>query len=229
MTASSLPQLRPSAVLWDMDGTILDSEPYWVAAEIELVERFGGAWTHEDGLTLVGHGLIHSAVVLQRAGVDLTVDEIVNSLTDRVISLLDDAIPWRPGAVQMMLAIAEAGIPQALVTMSIDRMARRVAHAIPGEPLSVIVAGDHVANQKPDPEAYVLGAERLGVNVRNCLAFEDSNAGIQSAVGAGAVTIGLPNLIDISESPADEFWESLAERSLPDVLSAFERARGGIA
>lgn len=229
MTASSTPELRPSAVLWDMDGTILDSEPYWVAAEIELVERFGGHWTHEDGLTLVGQGLVHSAVVLQRAGVDLTVDEIVNSLTDRVITLLDDAVPWRPGAVGMMTAIAEAGIPQALVTMSIDRMARLVAREIPGQPLSIIVAGDHVANPKPDPEAYVLAADRLGVDIHHCLAFEDSNAGIQSAVRSGAVTIGLPNLIDISDSPADEFWESLAERSLPDLISAFARARGGVA
>jgi beta-phosphoglucomutase-like phosphatase (HAD superfamily) len=229
VTASSTPELRPSAVLWDMDGTILDSEPYWVAAEIELVERFGGHWTHEDGLTLVGQGLVHSAVVLQRAGVDLTVDEIVNSLTDRVITLLDDAVPWRPGAVGMMTAIAEAGIPQALVTMSIDRMARLVAREIPGQPLSIIVAGDHVANPKPDPEAYVLAADRLGVDIHHCLAFEDSNAGIQSAVRSGAVTIGLPNLIDISDSPADEFWESLAERSLPDLISAFARARGGVA
>lgn len=229
MSASSIPELRPSAVLWDMDGTILDSEPYWVAAEIELVERFGGHWTHEDGLRLVGQGLVHSAVVLQRAGVDLTIDEIVNSLTDRVITLLDDAVPWRPGAVGMMAAIAEAGIPQALVTMSIDRMARLVAREIPGQPLSIIVAGDHVANPKPDPEAYVLAADCLGVDIHHCLAFEDSNAGIQSAVRSGAVTIGLPNLIDISDSPADEFWESLAERSLPDLISAFSRARGGVA
>lgn len=216
----------PSAVLWDMDGTIIDSEPYWVAAEIELVARFGGSWTHEDGLQLVGLGLTHSALVLQAAGVELSSDDIINELTDQVIELLEVSVPWRPGAIQMMTAIAEAGIPQALVTMSIERMARRVVEVIPGSPLSVIVSGDHVTEPKPHPEAYVLGAQLLGVDVAQCVAFEDSNAGIQSAASAGAVTIGLPNLIDISDAPADEFWVSLAEKSLDDLISTYVSARG---
>ncbi len=226
MTDAQNSTRRPSAVLWDMDGTIIDSEPYWVAAEIDLVTRFGGSWTHEDGLQLVGLGLTHSALVLQAAGVALSSDDIVNELTDHVIELLNDSVPWRPGAIQLMSAIAEAGIPQALVTMSIERMARRVAEVIPGSPLQVIVSGDHVAEPKPHPEAYVLGAQLLGVDVSQCIAFEDSNAGIQSAASAGAVTIGLPNLIDISSAPAHEFWVSLAEKSLDDVFAAFESARG---
>ncbi len=226
MTDAQNSTRRPSAVLWDMDGTIIDSEPYWVAAEIDLVTRFGGSWTHEDGLQLVGLGLTHSALVLQAAGVALSSDDIVNELTDHVIELLKDSVPWRPGAIQLMTAIAEAGIPQALVTMSIERMARRVAEVIPGSPLQVIVSGDHVAEPKPHPEAYVLGAQLLGVDVSQCIAFEDSNAGIQSAASAGAVTIGLPNLIDISSAPAHEFWVSLAEKSLDDVFAAFDSARG---
>ena len=226
VTASVKPGLIPSAVLWDMDGTIIDSEPYWVAAEIDLVHKFGGQWSHEDGLQLVGQGLTHSALVLQNAGVDLSVDDIVNTLTDHVIDLLQDSVPWRPGAVQMLTAVAEAGIPQALVTMSIERMARLVADVVPGTPLSVIVAGDHVTNPKPDPEAYMLGAQLLGVSALDCVAFEDSNAGILSATSAGAVTIGLPNLIDISVSPADAFWPSLAEKSLTDLIATFANARG---
>jgi len=226
VTTSPNPALRPSAVLWDMDGTIIDSEPYWVAAEIDLVHRFGGTWSHEDGLQLVGQGLTNSALVMQDAGVDLSVDEIVNSLTDRVVGLLNESVPWRPGAVQMMAAVAEAGIPQAIVTMSIERMARLVSDLIPGAPISVVVAGDQVERPKPEPEAYELGAKLLGVDVRNCVAFEDSNAGIQSAVSAGAVTIGLPNLIDISHSPADAFWTSLSEKSLTDLFAAFNDARG---
>ena len=63
--------LLPAAILWDMDGTLVDTEPYWLAAEAELVHSFGGTWTHEDGLTLVGSGLWHSAAVLQGRGVDM--------------------------------------------------------------------------------------------------------------------------------------------------------------
>ena len=209
------------AVLWDMDGTLIDSEPYWVASEIALVERFGGTWTHADGLKLVGQGLPFSAVVLQRAGVDLDVDDIVTTLTDHVMELLAESVPWRPGAVSMIHAIAEAGVPQGLVTMSMNRMATLVAHLIPGRPLSTVVSGDQVEKSKPDPESYLLGAQRLGVDIRSCVAFEDSPAGVASAHAAGAVTIGLPNLVDISDTPAVAFWESLAEKNFDDVLRTY--------
>ena len=213
------------AVLWDMDGTLIDSEPYWVASEIALVERFGGTWTHADGLKLVGQGLPFSALVLQRAGVDLEVDDIVTTLTDHVMELLSESVPWRPGAVSLMHAIAAEGIPQALVTMSMNRMATLVANLIPGGPLGTVVSGDQVENPKPDPESYLLGAQRLGVDIRSCVAFEDSPAGVASAHDAGAVTIGLPNLVDISETSADALWESLAEKSLDDVVRTFSQVK----
>jgi beta-phosphoglucomutase-like phosphatase (HAD superfamily) len=214
---------NPQAVLWDMDGTLIDSEPYWVAAEIALVERFGGTWTHADGLKLVGQGLPFSALVLQRAGVDLAVDDIVTALTDHVMGLLTESVPWRPGAVSLMHAIAAEEIPQGLVTMSMNRMATLVADLIPGRPLSTVVSGDQVEKSKPDPESYLLGAKRLGVDIRSCVAFEDSPAGVASAHAAGAVTIGLPNLVDISETPADELWESLSEKSFDDIVHAYSR------
>ncbi len=215
------------AVLWDMDGTLIDSEPYWVASEIALVERFGGTWTHADGLKLVGQGLPFSALVLQRAGVDLEVDDIVTTLTDHVMELLSESVPWRPGAVSMMHGIAAEGIPQALVTMSMNRMATLVANLIPGGPLATVVSGDQVERPKPDPESYLLGAQRLGVDIRSCVAFEDSPAGVASAHTAGAITIGLPNLVDISETPADALWESLSEKSLDDVVRTFSQVKAG--
>lgn len=226
VTERDLSTVRPAAVMWDMDGTIIDSEPYWVAAEIELVERFGGAWTHEDGLKLVGQGLPHAATLLQRAGADLSADQIISQLTDRVIESLNDTVPWRPGAVQMMQAVAAAGIPQALVTMSIERMATLVAELVPDSPFSVIVAGDHVTNGKPDPEAYLLAASQLGVDINDCVALEDSVAGITSAARSGAVTIGLPHLVDVTHAPATELWPSLAEKSAQDLFDTFARAKG---
>ena len=64
-----MPPTYPAAVLWDMDGTIVDTEPYWMAAETALVESFGGTWTHENALALVGKGLLYSAEILRDAGV----------------------------------------------------------------------------------------------------------------------------------------------------------------
>lgn len=218
------PELQ--AVLWDMDGTLIDSEPYWVASEIALVTRFGGTWTHEDGLKLVGQGLPFSAEVLQNAGVDLEVDDIIATLTDHVMSLLTESVPWRPGAVALMHSIANAGIPQGLVTMSMNRMATLVADLVSGQPFSTVVSGDQVSKSKPDPEGYLEGATRLGVDIGMCVAFEDSPAGVASAHSAGAVTIGLPHLVDISSTAAHVLWNSLAERTLDDVRDIFTRVVG---
>ena len=92
----------PHAILWDMDGTIVDSEEYWITAEIELVELFGGIWTHQDGMELVGNGLPTTAEKLQRHGVDLSIDEIIQALTNRVLEQLEVSVPWRPGALELI-------------------------------------------------------------------------------------------------------------------------------
>ncbi len=94
MTAAPL----PAAVFWDMDGTLVDTEPYWLTAETRLVESYGGVWSEADGLQLVGSSLERSAIILQSRGVALEVDEIVDLLTDRVLEQIEVAVPWRPGA-----------------------------------------------------------------------------------------------------------------------------------
>ncbi len=131
-----------------MDGTIVDTEPYWMVAEEALVGSFGGTWTHEDGLRLVGNGLDDSARILQEAGVDLPVAEIIDRLSDRVMEQILVEVPWRPGARELLREIREAGIPTALVTMSIGRMARQVADAVPFDAFDHVVAGDDVAPQQ---------------------------------------------------------------------------------
>ena len=90
------------AVLFDMDGTIIDSEPYWMIAERELVESFGGTWSDEQGYALVGSGLWNSAGVIKAAGVELELDDIVHRLSDRVLGQIEQAVPWRPGVREIL-------------------------------------------------------------------------------------------------------------------------------
>ena len=224
-TERNTPLERPAAVLWDMDGTIVDTEPYWILAEIELVTSFGGTWTHADGLSLVGNGLPLTASKLREKGVDLPVPDIIEHLTTRVLEQLEIAIPWRPGALELLTELAAAGTPQALVTMSFERMAVRVAELIPGQPLSHIVAGDHVTDAKPHPEAYRLGASRLGVDVTHCVAIEDSPSGLGSAHSAGTVAIGVRHIVELTDDMGFAILPTLAGVTAEDIFELYTHAQ----
>tara|TARA_R110000868_G_scaffold411390_1_gene703444 strand:- start:16325 stop:17011 length:687 start_codon:yes stop_codon:yes gene_type:complete len=220
----------PAAVLWDMDGTLIDSEPYWMRAEHDLVEEYGGVWTHEDALQLVGQGLEHSALILRSRGVALSVEEIVQTMTDRVTAQIRAEVPWRPGSREFLLALREARVRTALVTMSISRMAHLVADAIGFDAFDVVVAGDQVEEPKPHPEPYLRAAELLGVDPRACLAFEDSEPGVASAVAAGVATVAVPLHIPLPPSTAYTLWpEGLQGRVPSDLAPILEAHASGVA
>jgi HAD superfamily hydrolase (TIGR01509 family) len=204
-----------------MDGTLVDTEPYWMDAERELVASFGGTWTHEDGLALVGSGLWASAEVFRGRGVELSADEIVTYLTDRVLARIKVEVPWRPGALELLAELKARGIPMALVTMSVHRMAEFVASFVDFDPFDVIVAGDDVTHAKPHPEPYLRAAELLGVSAEDCVAVEDSSTGLASAVASGATSIGVPLHVPLEEGPGHTIWSSLAGKTVDDLGRVF--------
>jgi HAD superfamily hydrolase (TIGR01509 family) len=209
-----------------MDGTIVDTEPYWMSAETELVHSFGGTWSHEDALTLVGQGLWHSARVLQSRGVDMGGDAIIDLLTDVVQQrVVDEGIPWRPGARELLLALREASVPTALVTMSIGKLAAAVSREIGFPAFDVIVAGDDVTHAKPHPEAYLKAAGLLGVQPQDCVAIEDSGPGVGAAVASGAATIGVPLNVPLFDDGSFTVWPTLAGRTVADLGDVLVHAR----
>ena len=224
MTSS---QLR--GVLFDMDGTIIDSEPYWMRAERELVESFGGTWGEQQAYALVGSGLWNSASLLISAGVELEHEVIIDKLSARVREQISESVPWRPGARELMAEILQAGLPMALVTMSIGPNARAVSAALDRElgqkVFSAIISADDVERPKPDPEAYLAGAAAMGVDISDTLSFEDSSYGAASAFSAGSITIGIPLHVEIPQGSTHEQWESMAGTGLNDLREAFGRHR----
>lgn len=200
-----------------MDGTLVDTEPYWLQAESDLVHAAGGVWTPEDGLQLVGSGLERSALILQSRGVELTVEEVIATLTDRVREQIGEVVPWRPGALELLHEIRDAGIPTALVTMSRRDMALDIVAALDFEGFDLVVAGNDVVNAKPHPEPYLSAAEQLGVDITSCVALEDSEPGVASAVAAGATVIALPLHIPLPPSPAYVLRESMVGLRLTDL------------
>jgi HAD superfamily hydrolase (TIGR01509 family) len=205
-----------------MDGTLVDTEPYWMASQVELVASYGAKWTHDDGLTLVGSGLWHSARVLQARGVTMTEDEIVDHLTSRVLEqLVEFGIPWRPGAHELLTELRDRGVATALVTMSVGRMAHHVADRLGFLGFDVVVSGDDVTHAKPHPQPYLKAAELLGVEITQCLAIEDSEPGIASASASGAVTLGVPFMVPLSPSDDYTLWPTLEGRTADDLAELF--------
>lgn len=201
----------PAAVLWDMDGTLIDSEPYWLASEASLAASYGGVWSEQDGHELIGKSLYDSSALLrQKFGIeDLSVQEVIDRMTSAVIADLKQRLPFRPGALELLLALKRKGIPTALVTMSMRKMALAVTEQISFPAFDVVVAGDEVVHGKPHPEPYLKAAELLGVDIKDCIAFEDSQTGMASAEAAGAHTIGIPNLISLPKRAGNKIIPSL--------------------
>lgn len=186
---------RLAAVLWDLDGTILDTEPLWMAAERELADQHGVEWTEADGLALVGNDLKDSGRwIRERLSSPMSAEEIVDHLVARLAAAVRRDRPWRPGARELVEELAARGVPQALVTMSYASIAEPVADLLP---FDTVVTGDVVTRGKPDPEPYLLAAERLGVRAEDCIAIEDSPPGAASAQAAGCFVVAVPHMVDV--------------------------------
>lgn len=206
----------PKAVLWDMDGTLVDSEPYWLLSESALAEDYGKVWTKEHGHELIGKSLYDSSAILKdRFDIkDLDAQQIIDRLTDSVIDKLQRSLPWRPGALELLMELRQAGVKTALVTMSMRRMALAVVEAIPFQAFDVVVAGDDVTHGKPHPEPYLKAAELLGVEPGECIAIEDSVTGLKSAETAGCLPLGIVNLMHLEQTGTRVIRPTLSDINL---------------
>lgn len=214
------PLTLPAAVLWDMDGTLIDTEPYWIGEERELIARAGGTWTQEDAVELVGNSLLRSAeIILARTPVTGTPHEVVETLLAGVVARTRERMPWRPGARDLLLECRDLGVPNALVTMSWAPLADVLLENLPDGIFAAVVTGDQVVHGKPSPDAYLLATERLGVDPADCMAVEDSPTGVRSATAAGVPTIGVPHVVPIPEVPGMVTVPDLAGLRLTDLVA----------
>jgi HAD superfamily hydrolase (TIGR01509 family) len=199
MTEGADPAGWPAALLFDMDGTLVDTEPYWIAAEFRLVERHGGRWSQAHSLNLVGNDLLDSGrYIRDHGGVDLTPEQIVDALLDDVVRQIEVTVPWRPGARELLAEANGAGVPSALVTMSYQRFVDPILAELPVGTFAEVVTGDAVSHGKPHPEPYLTAAKLLGVHPEDCLAIEDSDPGATSAAAAGCTVLVIPNHVPVS-------------------------------
>lgn len=210
------PALTPLAVLWDFDGTLADTEPLWIAAEFEIIEgELGRHWSMDHAEQLVGSDLIDSATyMLNTIGRhDLEPAWMVEQLLSRVVRGLEiaDEPPWRPGALDLLAALRADGMPCALVSASYRVLLDAVLGRLPADSFAVSVGGDEVAKGKPHPEPYEKACRLLGVDARSCVVLEDSATGARAGNAAGAVVVGVPNVVDIPAAPRRVIVPSLCD------------------
>ena len=188
----------PAAVLWDMDGTLVDTEPEWIATERALVTSHGGEWTDEDSKRLVGSALIEAGEYIRiRGRLPMTAEQVVETMVQRIVERLKESITWRPGARELLTDLRAHGVPCALVTMSYRQLADVVVSALTPDTFGAVITGDEVVNGKPHPEPYLRAAGELGVDIAECIVIEDSTTGARAGLASGARVVAAPNVVDV--------------------------------
>ncbi|GAA4858325.1 HAD family hydrolase [Actinomycetospora straminea] len=191
-----------AAVLWDMDGTLVDSEWLWDVSLADLAAHLGGELSVELREDLVGSSLPRSvSAVRAAAGLDPDDPDGVAAdgrwLLERTKRLFAVDLPWRPGAREALVAVRAAGLPTALVTSTYRELTDVALDTIGRQFFDVTVCGDEVSATKPDPAPYLRAAELLGVAPHACVAVEDSPTGTRSAVAAGATVVVVPSEVSV--------------------------------
>jgi HAD superfamily hydrolase (TIGR01509 family) len=210
-------------VLFDMDGTLVDSEKLWGIGLEDLAVRAGGKLSAEARLAMVGTSMpVSMAIFRDDLGQpDRPSEPDVAWLTERVAELFAEGLVWRPGARQLLLAVREAGLPTALVTSTARRLAEVALKTLGAENFDVLVCGDEVRRAKPDPEPYLTAAGLLGVPIAECVAIEDSPSGVASAVAAGARVLAVPSDVELPSHDGILLRESLAGVDVPFLAAMF--------
>jgi len=217
----------PDAVLFDMDGTLLDSEKVWDIALEDLASWLGGTLSAAARARMVGSSLARS-IAIMHADLDVEADPESSGayLLGRTEELFHSSLVWKPGARELLEQVSGHGIPAALVTSTHRRLTEIALDTIGRNWFRASVCGDEVGHPKPHPEPYQRAATLLGVDIRRTVVIEDSRIGVQSGEASGAVVIAVPSEVPIESAATRTVWESLVDRTVHDLASVGARHSG---
>ncbi|WP_223840098.1 HAD family hydrolase [Saccharopolyspora pogona] len=222
-------QTSPAAVLFDMDGTLVDSEKLWTIALDDYARHRGGVLTDATREAMVGSNMTRSMrMLLADVGIpdtDAEVDAAAEWVTARMEELFEQGLPWRPGAQEALREALELGIPTALVTSTIRSLTELALETLGRGSFDLTVCGDEVdGKNKPDPEPYLKAARLLGVDPADCVAIEDSPTGVASAEAAGCLVIAIPCEVPLQPGPHRVLRDSLTDVDFAGLGELFVRA-----
>ncbi|WP_395728886.1 HAD family hydrolase [Nakamurella sp.] len=219
------------AVLFDLDGTVVDSEPLWADAMRVIATDLGGTLTEEVLARTTGLSVPASVdLMLAELGSDLPHHEATRQLLDRAAEVFATELMWQPGAQELIDALRAEGVTTALVTSSPRVVVDVAMQRLGSHRFDLAVCGDEVSSPKPDPEPYLTAMQRLGLPATDCLAVEDSPSGTEAAVAADIPVLVVPSEVAVPEGPGRIFAASLLEATVDELRhlhSAFHRAGRG--
>lgn len=215
-TGSALPIEAPlDAVLFDMDGLLVDTEPQWFAAESATVAQLGGAWGKQQQIDLLGSNLpVAARYMIEFTGSRLDMPTVMQMLLENMTEQLVGAVTFQPGVLDLLDALVAEGVPLALVTSSVRVHVDVVLSHLAGEPFRYQVTADDVAKLKPHPEPYLSALHLLGASAQRSVVLEDSPAGVAAAEAAGCHVVAVPSVVPINPAPRRAVVESLTEVDL---------------
>lgn len=207
-----------AAVLFDMDGTLVDTEVLWWEVVEEIAAGLGHRLTETDAPEVVGRAVEDTAAHLVRTTGASDPDGVATALTTAFQKRVDEGAPMRPGADRLLAELDRAGLPFALVSASprsvVDSV---VGGALAHVPFALTLSADDTVRTKPHPDPYRAAAERLGVPTEACVAVEDSPDGAASADAAGCTVLVVPSLLPVPQGPGRIFAESLEDVTLDSL------------
>lgn len=218
----SLPSL-PRAVLFDMDGLLVDSEPLWLEAEEEIASGLGLSWDSGDQAHCLGGPLRKvGEYIATRAGLEIAAGiQIEQQIVAMMVERVGGGVSAMPGSRELIADLKSNGIPIALVSASPRRL---VEAALLGAGLTgfdAIVAGDEVSRTKPFPDPYLEAARRLGASAVDCIVLEDSATGVAAGLASGAMVIAIPHLVPITPTERLRVESSLLDISIDYLANCF--------
>jgi HAD superfamily hydrolase (TIGR01509 family) len=214
------------AVLWDMDGTLIDSEPLWIEQERQLMESIGAKWTDEDAIYCVGGPMARVDAYMRSKLPSADLDRfaplvLTNQLLQRMEDRLSQDIPFTPGAFELVNEMKSANLPLALVSASSRPLMNAALKSIGSQLFDITISDNDVERSKPDPEGYVKAAASLDVDISRSLIIEDSITGMTAAIASGAFVLGLPHVAELPHGPKVIHHPTLENLTMRDIANLF--------
>jgi HAD superfamily hydrolase (TIGR01509 family) len=210
------------AIFFDMDGLFLDSEPQWHECETEMMHDLGYAWQDSDQLHCLGGPLTRVADYMSqclqgRHTSEYLLDRIITEMTHR----LSERPPFMPGAKEFSQVLKNSGVRHALVSASPRVIVDAVISGFPDHHFEFTVAQGDIERTKPFPDPYLHAAKLAGVNIENCLIFEDSFTGITAAKASGAFVVAIPHYITVEPELRLRVEKSLGDLTIAKLESYY--------